>query len=76
MEESYIDIRAGAPLACSRLVMMDWGEKYQNILLRADLKISLLKSYVDDIRQICSLLEKGKRFNIPTMNFEWREEWE
>ena len=28
-------------MACSRLVMMDWGEKYENILLTADLQISL-----------------------------------
>ena len=47
-----------------------------DILLKADLNIPMLKSYVDDIRQICSLLRMGTRFKIETKQFEWKEDWE
>ena len=39
-------------MACSRLVMIDLGEKYQNILLKGELNIPLLKNYVDDIQHM------------------------
>ena len=74
--------RSGGPIglritmACSRLVMHEWGDKYMDILLRADLKISLLKSYVDDIRQACTLLRMGMRFQMETKTFRWRKDWE
>ena len=63
-------------MACSRLVMQDWGERYHEILLRADLKITLLKGYVDDIRKACSLLKMGTRFNTAKNLFTWKQEWE
>ena len=47
-----------------------------DILLRADLKISLLKSYVDDIRQACTMLRMGMRFQMETKTFRWRKDWE
>ena len=63
-------------MACSRMVMQDWGEQYQSILLKADLKITLLKSYVDDIRKACSLLKMGTRFEPEMKIFTWNREWE
>ena len=73
--------RSGGPIglritmACSRLVMQEWGERYESILIKADLQISLLKSYVDDIRQACTLLKMGMRFTKETMSFTWSKDW-
>ena len=50
-------------MAASRLVMLDFFWEYENILLRSDLKITLLKVYVDDGRQGTSLLPIGTRFD-------------
>ena len=63
-------------MAASRLVMADFFERYQDILLRADLKITLMKVYVDDGRQVTSLLKQGMRFNPSSNSFEWSKEAE
>ena len=43
-------IGARITMACARLVMQDWGEKFSCIMLKADLKITLVKSYMDNAR--------------------------
>ena len=40
------------------------------------MKITLLKSYVDDIRKACSMLKMGTRFDTTTKMFTWSKEWE
>ena len=50
-------------MAASRLVMFDFFEKYERILLRSELKITILKVYVDDGRQVTNKLRKGMRYN-------------
>ena len=48
--------RSGGPIcnrltmACSRVVMMEWGEEYSGILREAGLTLTLFKIYVDDVR--------------------------
>ena len=62
-------IGARVTMACARLVMHDWGESFLIILLRADLKITLLKGYVDDVRLACTLLKLGMRYCSKTKTF-------
>jgi hypothetical protein len=45
------------------MVMQNWACKYRGILLRAGLKVPLLKGYVDDGRQGSTMLRKGMRFD-------------
>ena len=52
----------------------DFFIKYEEILLRAGLLITLLKVYVDDGRQVTSLLEKGMRYHAEEEKFIWSEE--
>ena len=49
-------------MAASRLIMTDFFLKYRNILVEAGLEVTLLKVYVDDGRQITSLLRPGMRY--------------
>ena len=49
-------------MACSRVVIMDWGEEYARILKEAGLTIKLFKIYVDDVRQASTILKMGSRF--------------
>ena len=52
-------------MAASRIIMQDFFIKYEEILLKADLVITLLKVYVDDGRQVTSILRQGMRFCRP-----------
>ena len=63
-------------MAASRLVVNDFFEEYEKILLRAGLTITLLKVYVDDGRQVTSTLEKGKRYDKEMKQFVWSQEAE
>ena len=62
--------------ALVRLVVIDFFEKYERILLRSDLKISILKVYVDDGRQVTSKLKKGMRYSETEERFTWNRESE
>ena len=61
--------REGGPIgnrltmACARVVMTDWGEKYLNILEKAGIVTTLLKIYVDDVRQISTRIRDGLRYD-------------
>ena len=50
LQASGSPIGARITMACARLVMQDWGEQFINIMLTANLKITMFKSYVDDVR--------------------------
>ena len=56
-------IGARLTMACSRVVMQEWGEKYRRILVEARLVITLFKIYVDDVRQVSTVLKMGTRYN-------------
>ena len=55
-------IGARITMACARLVMQDWGEELTTILLKADLKLTLFKTYVDDGRLAGTILRMGMRY--------------
>ena len=63
-------------MAASRIVMQDFFEKYEAILIKAGLRITLLKVYVDDSRQITSLLKQGMRYDPKEEKFVWSKEAE
>ena len=56
-------IGARLTMACSRVVMQEWGEEYRRILVEARLVITLFKIYVDDVRQVSTVLKMGTRYN-------------
>ena len=56
-------------MASSRLVMCDFFRMDRDILVKAGLKITLMKVYVDDGRQITSLLRKGRRYKPEKKEF-------
>ena len=59
-------------MAASRIVMNDFFRKYHEILKKADLKVTLLRVYVDDGRQASTLL----RFDEKKGEFVWSREAE
>ena len=66
--ETYIQEEGGPigqrpTMAASRLVVEDFFECYEEILKKAELRVTLMKVYVDDGRQATSLLRKGMRFS-------------
>ena len=56
--------------------MQDWGECYRMILREAGLWVTLLKIYVDDVRQVSSTLRKGTRFDEKEKKMTWTKEAE
>ena len=69
-------IGARVTMCLARVVMHDWGEQYQQILTKACLRIALLGSYVDDVRQGTTVLRLGMRFDHTIMEFKWSMEAE
>ena len=61
-------------MACSRVVMQDWGEEYHRILLESGLMVTLLKIYVDDVRQVSTVLQTGTRYDEEKKQLVWSEE--
>ena len=64
-------IGARVTMCVARIVMHDWGEKYRMILTRASLRIALLSSYVDDVRQGTQCLRIGMRYDHTKLEFVW-----
>ena len=52
-------IGARLTMASSRIVMLSWGEEYRRILREAKVLVSLLKIYVDDVRQVTTPQKMG-----------------
>ena len=63
-------------MAASRIVMNDFFRKYNAILLKAELRVTLLRVYVDDGRQASTLLKRGMRFDEKKGEFVWSREAE
>ena len=74
-QKSEGPIGARITMACSRLVMQQWGESYTNILLRSNIKLRLFGNYVDDIRQGTNIIPKGCRYVKLGDIIEFRQEW-
>ena len=62
-QQSGRPIGARITMACSRIRMHDWAEKYTAILVRSYIYLYLLpKNYVDDVRQGTDEIERGIRY--------------
>ena len=61
-------------MACSRVVMAEWGEEYELILREAGLTVSLLRIYVDDVRQASTVLRMGTRYDVESKKMVESEE--
>ena len=78
----YYHQKEGGPIgvratgAASTLVMEDWAEVYEEILVKSSVLVLLLAGYVDDGRQITSLLDDGMRYNKEERKFTYYEEAE
>ena len=64
-------IGARLTMACARVVMTEWGEKYLEKLDKSGIRTTLLKIYVDDVRQVSTLIKRGLRYNIEREEWEW-----
>ena len=58
-------------MAASRLVMEEFFAEYRKVLEQAEVKIMLMKVYVDDGRQLTTLLRKGMRYDAESKQFRW-----
>ena len=63
-------------MACSRVVMTDWREKYLDILDKAGIVTTLLKIYVDDVRQISTKIRDELRYEADKEDWMWSAEAE
>ena len=63
-------------MAAARLVMNEFMENYMMELVEAKLKVTLLKVYVDDGRQVTSKLRKGMRYCKEKKFLAWSKEAE
>ena len=75
-QQSGGPIGVRATMAASNLVMEDWAVKYENILVASGIVVKLMAGYVDDGRQVTSVLRKGMRYTKETNKFEHNEEAE
>ena len=78
----YYHQKEGGPIgvratgAASTLVMEDWAEIYKEILVRSCILVLLLAGYVDDGRQITTVLKDGMRYNKEEQKFTYSKEAE
>ena len=63
-------------MAASRIVMHDFMVEYEKILKTSGIEILVLKIYVDDGRQVTTLMKKGMRFDKEEQKFSWTKEAE
>ena len=48
--------------SAAELVMQDWAEGYEDILTKSGIEVELLAGYVDDGRQVTTVLKPGMEF--------------
>ena len=67
-------IGARVTMCAARMVMQHWARGYKTILLRAGLRLPLLKGYVDDGRQGSTVLRRGMVFDCEEGKFVFCED--
>ena len=77
----YLQARGGPigmriTMACSRIVIMEWGREALRRMKLSGMEIWLAKFYVDDGRFLVSLLAKGWQYNKKTKLMEFNEDEE
>ena len=61
-------------MCASQMVMQHWARKYNNILLKAGLRVLLLRGYVDDGCQGSTVLRRGMKFDQERSEFIFSED--
>ena len=69
-------IGARVTMAVARLVMQAWAEAYLEILERSGLVVDMLAGYVDDVRQVSTVLKDGMRYDRESRAFMYSKEAE
>ena len=62
--------------ACAKLVMASWSRKVNKILEREKIEVALAAGYIDDIRYLTTIIEKGRRWDEKEKRFVKKGEWE
>ena len=60
--------------AAAELVMQDWADNYEQILVKSGLEVPLLAGYVDDGRQGTTILEPGMKYCTEDKKFKFCQE--
>ena len=68
-------IGARLTMAVAKLVMQEWKEKFDEILMKSDIEELLSGLYVDDGRSVQRKLAIGERFDEKERKFTVKEEW-
>ena len=58
-------------MAASRIVMEEFFLEYRRVLVEAGVKVMLMKVYVDDGRQLTTMLRKGMRYDRELNEYRW-----
>ena len=61
--------------ACARIVMGVWGRKVKEIFEKESIQIWLSAAYVDDVRTVTPVIEKGRRWQFKEKKFLFKDEW-
>ena len=61
--------------AAAQLVMEHWARIYRKILENSGLVVAILAGYVDDGRQLTSILDPGMIYVDENKKFEYKDEW-
>ena len=59
----------------ARVVMAEWGSRMMSIMKENNIEVWLAACYVDDVRFITSIIEKGVRWEARTRKFARRDDW-
>ena len=77
----YYHQKDGGPIgmrlagSVARVVMGEWGLRMQKIMSENDIKCWLAACYVDDVRLVTSILEKGVRWLNKGKKFGKKDDW-
>ena len=62
-------------MACSRVIMARWGRKVKQIYTDSGIDCLMLSYYVDDVREVISMLSNGTRWIHEVMKLITKPEW-
>ena len=61
--------------AAAKIVMGEWSERLLNIMENNKVDVHLAAGFVDDVRFLTTIIEKGWRWNMKEKKLEFKESW-
>ena len=61
---------------CAKVVMGVWSREVKRILKEAEISLWLACGFVDDVRFLTSVIEKGRKWSKKEKSFIYKSEWE